>query len=172
MPPHCDSLDGPVVEAARQALITGDVTVVQPYVPAEGEDAVSAAFERVFPLQHADGDAAAVARRWFFETVVRVHRAGEDAPFTGLKAAGLDVGPVIPLAEKAVDTGDSEDLYQLLAAVLRRQLTARLARVRELAAARDGSVAADREYVQAMLGFEVYSNQVYAAMHAHHHGAD
>jgi hypothetical protein len=59
-----------------------------------------------------------------------------------------------------------------LAAVLRRQLTARLVRGQELAAARDGSVAADRQYVQAMLGFEVFTNQVYAAMHAHHHGED
>jgi hypothetical protein len=170
MPPHCDSLDGPVVESARQELISGDVAVVLAYVPDEGEDEVSAAFDRVLPLQDASPDVAAVARRWFFETVVRVHRAGEHAPFTGLKPAGLDVGPVIPLAEKAVESGDSEDVYHLLAAVLRRQLTARLAHVRELAAQRDASVAADRRYVQAMLGFEVYANQVYAAMHAHHHG--
>jgi hypothetical protein len=40
-----------------------------------------------------------VADRHFFETVVRLHRAGEGAPYTGLKPAGLDVGPVIPVAE-------------------------------------------------------------------------
>lgn len=80
MPPHCDSLDGPVVAAARHALAAGDVDVVLPYVPADGEDEVRAAFGRVLPLHTAGGEAAAVAQRWFFETVVRVHRAGEHAP--------------------------------------------------------------------------------------------
>lgn len=36
MPPHCDSLDGPVVTAARQALEAGDVDIVLPFVHADG----------------------------------------------------------------------------------------------------------------------------------------
>jgi hypothetical protein len=39
-PPHCDSLDGPVVAAARLALAAGDVDLILPYVPADGEDEV------------------------------------------------------------------------------------------------------------------------------------
>ncbi|HET8659106.1 MAG TPA: DUF6448 family protein [Micromonosporaceae bacterium] len=169
MPPHCDSLDGPVVNAARHALAAGDVDQVLPYVPATAEDEVRAAFARVLPLQ-ADGTAGAVARQWFFETVVRLHRAGEGAPYTGLKPAGLDVGPVIPLAEKAVESGDGEELYQLLAGDLRDQLTHRLARVTRLAAARDASVAAAREHVQAMLGFQVYAHHLHQALHTDPHG--
>jgi hypothetical protein len=102
--------------------------------------------------------------------VARVHRAGEHAPYTGLKPAGLDVGPVIPLAEKAVGSGDVEEVYRLLAADLRRELTHRLDRVRWLAARSDTSVAAVREYVEAMLGFEVYTNHVYQALHTDPHG--
>ena len=37
MPPHCDSLDGPVVVAASQALGSGRVELILPFVPAEGE---------------------------------------------------------------------------------------------------------------------------------------
>jgi hypothetical protein len=33
MPPHCDSLDGPVVTAAREALDTTDVDLILPFVP-------------------------------------------------------------------------------------------------------------------------------------------
>ena len=84
MPPHCDSLDGPVVTAAREALTAGDVGLVLPYVPAGSEDEIRDAFDRVLPVQQAGGEAAAVARQWFFETVVRLHRAGENAPYTGL----------------------------------------------------------------------------------------
>jgi hypothetical protein len=169
MPPHCDSLDGPVVAAARLALNTGTVEHVLPYVQVEGEAEVRDTFARVLPLRSRN-DAAALAERWFFETVVRVHRAGEHAAYTGLKPAGLDVGPVIPLAEKAVATGAVDEVYELLAADLRRQLERRLDRVTQLAAGRHDSVAAARDYVQAMLGFEVYTNHVFRALHTDPHG--
>ena len=49
-----------------------------------------------------------MADLYFFETVVRVHRAGEGAAYNGLKPAGLDEGPVIPIAEKAIETASPE----------------------------------------------------------------
>lgn len=60
MPPHCDSLDGPVVTAARHALAVGDVDVVLPYVPADGEDEIREAFNQVLPLQTAGDEATGV----------------------------------------------------------------------------------------------------------------
>lgn len=166
MPPHCDSLDGPVVPAARQALAVDEVDQVLPYVPANGEDEVRAAFNRVIPLQTAGGEAASLAQLWFSETVVRIHRAGEHAPYTGLKPAGLDIGPVIPLAEKSIESGDVDPVYQLLAADLLSQLTQRLRLITRLAKSKDSSVAAGREYVQAMIDFEIYANHVYQALQA------
>jgi hypothetical protein len=108
MPPHCDSLDGPVVTAARRALDAGNVDVVLPFVPEQGEAAVKDVFQRTLRVRALDDEAREVADRLFFETVVRVHRAGEGAPYTGLKPAGLSFGPVIPLAETAVETGTAE----------------------------------------------------------------
>ena len=96
MPPHCDSLDGPVVAAARQALDAGDVHLILPFVHLEGAEEVRDAFDKTMKARAMGAEARDVADRWFFETAVRVHRAGEGAPFTGLKPAGLDVGPVIP----------------------------------------------------------------------------
>lgn len=170
MPPHCDSLDGPVVTAARQALDMADVTVVLPYVPQAGEDEVRSAYARVLPLRAVSADVRELADRWFFETVVRVHRAGEGAPYTGLKPAGLDVGPIIPLAEKAVESGDVADVYHALAADLRGQLAERMDRVTRLASRRHDGVPAARAHVQAMLGFEVYSNHLYQAIYTDPHG--
>lgn len=170
MPPHCDSVDGPVVTAARDALVSADVDVILAYVPAEGETEVREAFDRVLPLHTADGPGADVARQWFYETVVRLHRAGEHAPYSGLKPAGLDVGPVLPLAEKAVESGDVGDVYRMLAADLHTELVHRLDRVSRLATNKGDSVTSARAYVHAMLGFEVYANQVYQALHAESHG--
>lgn len=170
MPPHCDSLDGPVVTAAARALQVGNVEVVLPYVHADGEAEVRQAFERVLPLRARGDDMRELADRWFYETVVRVHRAGEDAPYTGLKPAGLDPGPVLPLAEKAVETGDVEPVYEVLAAKLREQLERRLHRVGELAAAKDHSVGDARAWVEAMLGFQVYAHHTYTALQTRSHG--
>jgi hypothetical protein len=71
-------------------------------------------------------EAREVADRLFFETVVRIHRGGEGAPYTGLKPAGLSVGPVIPLAERAVSTGSPDEVSGFLADVLRDELKRRL----------------------------------------------
>jgi hypothetical protein len=170
MPPHCDSLDGPVVTAARRALEGGDVASVLPYVPASGEDEIRALFGTVLPLRAQGGPVREVADRLFFETVVRVHRAGEGAAYTGLKPAGLDVGPALPLAERAIETGSCTQLADFLSGVLHEQLEHRLERVGALAASRDRSVSDARRYVEAMLGFEVYSHHLYQALQASAHG--
>jgi hypothetical protein len=171
VPPHCDSLDGPVVKAAGEALAAGDVDLILPFVPADDEADLRDAFDLVLKARAAGGEAAAVADRWFFETAVRVHRAGEGAPFTGLKPSGLDVGPAIPAAERALVTGSPTELTDLLCASLRHQVEHRLAHVMELKPPAGATVAAAREYVEAMLGLEVWSHQVYrqllAAPHEH-----
>jgi hypothetical protein len=114
MPPHCDSLDGPVVVAAKRAIEAGRVDLVLPFVPADAEPEVTKAFEETMALQRRSPEAAAFADRWFFENVVRIHRAGEGAPYTGVKPAGLSEGPVIPVAERALETGSADELIAVL----------------------------------------------------------
>lgn len=171
MPPHCDSLDGPVVVAARAALATLDVDLVLPYVHADGEAEVRAAFDQTTKAAASAGEAKDVAERWFFETVVRIHRSGEGAPFTGLKPAGLDVGPVIPAAERALDAGSPDPLVEVLCREMREQVHGRISHVMELKKRASTGVAAAREYVEAMLELQVWANavhrQVTAAPHAH-----
>lgn len=171
MPPHCDSLDGPVVTAAREALARADVDVILPYVHAEGEADVRAAFDLAGKARRRGPEARQVADRWFFETVVRVHRAGEGAAFTGLKPAGLDVGPVIPAAERALATGSPDELTAMLCDSVRGQVDQRLGRAMELKVHAGESTAAARAYVEAMLDLQVWAHgvhrQVLAGPHAH-----
>ena len=170
MPPHCDSLDGPVVTAARNALEAGDVDVVLPFVPEADEQEVRELFEAVLPTRALGAEAREISDRLFFETVVRLHRAGEGAPFTGLKPAGLDVGPVIPLAESSIASGSCELLANFLSGMLRDQIKERLEEVNELAASKDRSVADARAWAEAMLGFQVYSHHLLRAIEAPAHG--
>jgi hypothetical protein len=170
MPPHCDSLDGPVVTAARRALEAGDVDLILPFVPENGEAEVREMFAGVQSMRGLGDAAREIGDRLFFETVVRVHRAAEGAPYTGLKPAGLDVGPVIPLAERAIETGSAEAVAEYLTGVMHDELKHRLEIVNSLAAIKGESVSSARDYVEAALGFQVYSHHLLQALHAPAHG--
>lgn len=162
MPPHCASMDGPVVKAAMEALSNNDVSVVLPFVPKEGEAQVVETFEKVLGARAQGPEAREVADRHFFETVVRIHRAGEGGPFTGLKPAGLGYGPVVPVAEKAIEGGSPEELVELLTDAVEEQIRGRFERVIDLKREASGKgVEERREYVEAMLGLEVYSHKLY-----------
>ena len=169
MPPHCDSMDGPVVTAARRALEKEDVSLILPYVKDDASADVRSAFEKTLRARKASAAAREVADLYFFETVVRLHRAGEGAPYTGLKLAGLDVGPVIPVAEKAIESGSPDALIQLLTETLRHELRHRFEHMKHLSGYCTGDVGKAREYVESMLGLEIYSHHLYEAMKASPH---
>ena len=169
MPPHCDSLDGPVVTAARDALGKENVDLILPFVKKDREPEVRAAFDLAVKARSQGPEARQVADRFFFETAVRVHRAGEGEAFTGLKPAGLDVGPVIPVAEKAIASGSPVDLIDLLTAAVRTEVIARFDAMLDAKKHASGSIDDEREYVEAMLGLEVWSHKLYGAVKAAPH---
>jgi hypothetical protein len=171
MPPHCDSLDGPVVHAARRALDAGNVNLVLPYAPKTAEKEIIDAFDKVVQTRRTDAICREVADRYFFETVVRLHRAGEGAPFTGLKPAGLDVGPIIPIAEKAVQSENGAALEEALVAAVREQVAERFHHLGCLRAGAHRGVDAARSYVQAMLGLQVWAHGLYQATRATGHAS-
>ncbi|MDD1668592.1 MAG: DUF6448 family protein [Methanomicrobiales archaeon] len=164
MPPHCDTRDGPVVTAAKKALETGNVNLVLIWVPEEAEGEVKTAFDRVIRAKKAGKEGRDLANDWFFETVVRLHRAGEGAPYTGLKPAGLDEGPVVPRAEKAIAKGNPEEAISFILHVVEEDLQQRFKTVMERARYDVNNVAAGRAYVQAYIGFVVYAHHLYAGI--------
>ena len=161
MPPHCDTMDGPVVKAAKRALQAKDANIILAYVPKEGEKEVLKAFEKVAQAREGGPVVKEVADLYFFETAVRVHRAGEGAPYTGLKPAGLDEGPVIPVAEKAIETDSPDALIDLLCGFVREEVTQRFRHMQHLKEHAGEGVDADRAYVSAMLGLQVWSHGLY-----------
>ena len=112
---HCDSMDGPVVTAARSALESGDIHRVLVWVQPGDEPEIRDAFRKTLEVRSLHPTALALADLWFFETVVRVHRQGEGAPYTGLKPAGGGTTDGIAAADRALSTGDVEQLAGALA---------------------------------------------------------
>lgn len=155
---HCDSLDGPVVLAAKKALDSKDVNVVLPYVFKEGENEVKKAFDKVISVRGKDPEVKDLADRYFYETVMRVHRKGEGAPFEGLQPAGIDYGPALPAAEKALEEGSDKKLKKLLHKHLDGAIENKFEetmRIIELESKHD-SVTAKRKVVEAKFEFEKY----------------
>src|SRR5688572_28425371 len=167
---HCDGLDGPVVKAAQRALDTRNPAFALIWVQAKDESEVRATFERTLAVRALSPKAKELADRFFFETLVRVHRAGEGAPFTGLKPAGRDLGPAIPAADKAIEEGSVESVVKLLTAAMQERLREHFNEVVHTRTFQAGDVAAGRAYVKAYVEFIHYVERVYEASIAVAHG--
>ena len=171
---HCDGLDGPVVKAAQKSLDTRNPAFVLIWVQEKDEPEIRSAFERTLAVRVLSPQARELADRFFFETVVRVHRAGEGEPFTGLKPAGRDLGPAIPAADKAIESGSADSVVKLLKAVMEERLRERFAEVVGTKTFPAGDIAAGRAYVKAYVEFIHHVERVYEASSgvAHGHSAE
>ena len=167
---HCDGMDGPVVVLARKALEAGNVNLVLPWVRAADEPEIRQAFEQALAVRQLGPKAKALADRHFFETLVRVHRAAEGAPYTGLKPAGRDLGPAIPEADRALQQGSVEDLVKLLTEAVRQGVREHFhaAFSRKWFDADD--VAAGRAYVEAYVPYVHYVERLWLAASEAAHG--
>lgn len=161
---HCDGMDGPVVKAAQDALATGNVRLVLIWVQEKDEPEIRRAFEQTVNIRKLSPQARELADMYFFETLVRIHRAGEGAPYSGLKPAGRDLGPAIPTADQALKSGDVAPLANMLTEKLRTQLMDRYNRAKAAADFRSEDVAAGREYVEAYVAYIHYVESLYEAV--------
>jgi len=169
---HCDSLEGPVVQDARLALEKGDPTPVLKWVNKEHENDIRGAFKQTMAVRGKGGDAKALADRFFFETLVRIHRAGEGEAFTGLKPAS-DVDPGIAAADKALQAGSANELAKHMSAAVAEGIQKRFAVAVEKKKHVADSVEAGREYVEAYVNYIHFVESVnrlasHGASHLHH----
>lgn len=149
---HCDTLDGPVIQAAKLALERGDVTPVLKWVKKPQEAELREAFKKTLDVRTKAPEAKELADMYFFETLVRVHRAGEGAPYTGLKPAGA-VEPTVAAADKSLETGSVEELSTEIANAVREGIQKRFAEALEKKKHADESVEAGREFVEAYVQY-------------------
>lgn len=165
---HCDAEDGPVAGAAQRALEVGNVNLALPYAPASAEPEMIRAFDQARAVRALGDEARALADRHFLETAVRLHRMGENAPYTGLRPAGTDYGPAIPAAEAALASGDAAPLILLLTHAVERHVAERLAQARAAPGHPEPRSAAEvqaaRERVGAAFAFIGYVDGLHAAI--------
>ncbi len=162
---HCDTLDGPVVAAARQALESGKLSPALAWVQAKDEDEIRSAFQKAQQVRSSGGAARELADSYFFETLVRVHRVGEGAAYTGLKPAG-HTEPPVAAADQAIATGRLQPLTRLIGERTQQGLQRHFDQT--LAKKKHGpeDVAAGRAYSKAYVEFVHYAERLYNAAEA------
>ena len=159
---HCDTLDGPVVSAARKALDTGNPNLVLIWVQKRDEAEIRQAFDKASAVRKAGGPAKELADQYFFETLVRVHRAGEGAPYTGLKPAGKPE-PAVAAADRAVETGKLEPLAKLVSERMHQGIDKQFHDVVAKKKYNPNDVAGGRAYVHAYVEYVHYAERLYDA---------
>ncbi|MDA3793145.1 MAG: DUF6448 family protein [Elusimicrobia bacterium] len=167
---HCDTLDGPVIQDARIALEKGDITPVLKWVKEESEGEIRKVFDKTIKKRSKGAEAKEKAELKFFDTLVKVHREGEGAPYTGLKPAG-QVEPIVAKADMAIAEGSVEELAGKIAGHISSAITERFERLMEAKKHMNESVGAGREYVEAYVQFMHFTEAVHkiAMGEAAHH---
>lgn len=149
---HCDSYDGPTVQDAVKALESNNVNLVLKWISKDQEAEVIALFNKTYKLRNGDPEIYALVEKHFLETLVRLHRETEGAPFTGLKPAGT-TQKIVQLSDHALAVKDFEGLIGKLNSHIESVLREKYQRVARLDAVKEDSPEKGREYVEAYVDY-------------------
>ncbi len=169
---HCDTTSGPIIPEARAALEKGDVTPVLKWIMKDSEAEIKAAFAKAVAVRAKGPEAQELADQYFFETLVRIHRAGEGAPYTGIKDKPAE--PIVALADKALADGSADAMIKKMSGHMAHAVEDKFNRALEAMKHRNESVDAGRKYVEAYVIYMHYVEGIHAAIMSaggHQHAA-
>lgn len=166
---HCDTMDGPVIADARKAIENNNVNFVLKWVRAQDEMEVKTAFNQMMSVRGLSPEAKELSEKYFFETLVRVHRMGEGVPFTGVKPSGTPIDEKIKAADKSIEQGNLSPLMGLVEKNKIEELTKRFNRAMALKNFDVNNVEAGREYIEAYVQFFHFAEGEEEEGHSHEH---
>jgi len=143
-----DAMDGPVAQAAQQALEKENVNAALIWVREEDEAEVKNLFERAVPVRKTSQEVRRLADSYFLETVVRLHCQAEGIPYTGLKPAGSDPSPAIPAADRAIEDNFPDPVLKLLNESMEQNVREHFKQVMAKRSFNRDDLAAGRDYVK------------------------
>lgn len=149
---HCDSYDGPVIQDALKALDKENVSLVMKWVEKDFEAEIENLFNKTVELKDGDTEIYKIVEKHFLETLVRLHREGEGAPFTGLKPAGSTT-PIIQMADRSIEDHNVDNLLTNLNSHIQQVITEKYEKVAALRRVKDNSIAEGRAYVAAYVDY-------------------
>lgn len=169
---HCDTMDGPLIADARKAIVQNNVNYALKWVRSENETEIKDAFNLMMKVRGLTPDAQVLAEKYFFETLVRIHRSGEGVPFTGVKPSGTPIDEKVLAADKSIEVGNLSPLKGLVSEKDMPELTERFKKVMSLKNFNVNNVEAGREYIKAYVQFFKFAEGEVEGHSAHGHGSD
>jgi hypothetical protein len=149
---HCDSYDGPTIKDAVKALETNNVNLVLKWISPEQEKEIIPLFNKTYALRTGDKEIYTIVEKHFFETLVRLHRETEGAPFTGLKPAGT-TKMITQLSDNALESNTIDDFLVKLNSHLGTVIKDKYEKVAALEKVKNDSPEKGREYVKAYVDY-------------------
>ncbi|MCX6239148.1 MAG: DUF6448 family protein [Bacteroidia bacterium] len=150
---HCDTMDGPVIADAQKAISQNNVNYVLKWIRPQDEVEIKETFNLSMKVRVLSPEAKELADKYFFETLVRIHRNGEGVPFTGVKPSGTPIDEKILAADKSIEIGNLSPLKDLVPKDKLAELKKRFDKVMSLKNFDVNNVEAGREYIEAYVQF-------------------
>ncbi len=167
---HCDQMNGPLVIDAQKSIAQNNVNIVLKWVPAADEAEIKNAFNQMMKVRELSPEAKSISEKYFFETIVRIHRAAEGVAFTGVKPEGTPIDERVMAADKSIETNDLSPLKSLVAEKDLPELTERFNKVMSLKNFDANNVEAGREYIEAYVLFFKFAEGETEGHAVHGHG--
>lgn len=149
---HCDSYDGPVIKDATKALETNNVQFILKWITAEQESEIIPLFNKTYSLKKGDKEIYSIVEKHFLETLVRLHRETEGAPYTGLKPAGT-TKTIVQLSDQALENKDIDGLLGKLNNHIGNVIRGKYETVAALDKIKNESAEKGRQYVEAYVDY-------------------
>jgi hypothetical protein len=170
---HCDTTSSPVIPEAKAALEKGDITPILKWIKKDNEAEIKAVFAKAVAVRTKGPEAKELADQYLLETLVRLHRAGEGAPYTGIKDEPVE--PIVATADKALADGSADTMIKKMSSHMAQAIREKFEKALESSKNKDKSIEAGREFVEAYVTYMHYVEGIHTAIVSagghHHEGA-
>jgi hypothetical protein len=163
-------MDGPLISDAKKSIEQHNVNYSLKWVPASKEKEVRDAFNLALKVRILSQDAKELADKYFFDTLVRIHRTAEGEPFTGIKPSGTPIDEKIKAADKSIAVGNLSPLRGMISKDKSAELTKKFEKVMSLKTFEVNNVTAGRNYIEAYVQFFRFAEgevEGHGEIHAH-----
>ena len=169
---HCDTMDGPLITEAKEVFAKGDITPLMKWIKKEDEKELREVFLLAQKASKQGKEAKELAEMYFLENLVRIHRAGEGAPYTGIKPTGSPIDEAVARGDKALETGNVDELASLLSGKVKEEIQKRFSKAVELKKSAGKNVEAGRKYIEAYISYIHFVETIHGLIKesAHGHG--
>jgi len=166
---HCDTMDGPTAADGKMALETSNINYALKWILPEHEQELKEIFELSVKVRGLSPEAQELADKYFLENLVRIHRAGEGAPYEGLKPSGTPIDEKILAADKSIEVGNLSPLEGFVTQEEIHELEGKFSKAMALKDFAVDDIEAGRAYIEAYVSFFKLAEGESQGQEHHHH---